>query len=88
MYTVIVKRKIERGLEKLPRNVQLLFRDLREELEAEGPIQAEWKNFSALADDDAYHCHLGYRHAACCRCEKGAIEIEVYYIGSREGAPY
>ncbi len=87
MYTVFVKRKITRVLEKLPRTVQLLFRDLRDELETEGPIQAEWKNFSALADG-AYHCHLGYRHAACWRCEKDTIEIEVYYVGSREGAPY
>ncbi len=35
-----------------------------------------------------YHCHLTYRYGACWSCEKDEIEIEVYYAGSREKAPY
>jgi hypothetical protein len=31
---------------------------------------------------------LAQRWVACWRWEKGEIEIEVYYAGSREKAPY
>jgi hypothetical protein len=31
---------------------------------------------------------LNYRYVACWTCRKNEIEIEVYYVGSREKAPY
>ena len=35
-----------------------------------------------------YHCHLSKDWVACWRWEKSTVEIEVYYAGSRENAPY
>lgn len=53
-YQVRIRRKLERGLLKLPPDVQKLF----------------------------------YRFVACWTCRKNEIVIEVYYVGSREKAPY
>jgi mRNA-degrading endonuclease RelE of RelBE toxin-antitoxin system len=86
-YEVRVKKKIARGLTKLPRDVQQLFFLLVTGLQDEGPIQKTWPNFSTLGDE-TYHCHLNYRYVACWSCRKGEITIEVYYAGSREKAPY
>jgi len=86
-YEVQIKRKIERGLRKLPFDVQQLFFLLVADLQADGPIQKTWRNFSPLGDD-RYHCHLNYRYVACWTCRRNQIAIEVYYVGSREKAPY
>ncbi len=86
-YEVKVKKKVARNLMKLPRNVKKLLFLLIEDLKSDGPIQKSWKNFSPL-DKDNYHCHLTYSYVACWTCRKGEIEIEVYYVGSREKAPY
>jgi mRNA-degrading endonuclease RelE of RelBE toxin-antitoxin system len=86
-YDIQIKRKVERGLLKLPADVQKLFFLLVADLEADGPIQKSWRNFSPLGND-RYHCHLNYRYVACWTCRKKEIAIEVYYVGSREKAPY
>ena len=86
-YQVRIKKKVDRGFKKLPENVQKLLFLLIEDLMAEGPVQKSWKNYSPL-EKDRYHCHLTYRHVACWTCRKGEIEIEVYYVGSHEKAPY
>lgn len=86
-YEVLIKQKIERGLFKLPSDVQKLFFLLVADLQANGPIQKGWRNFSALGTDQ-FHCHLNYRYVACWTCQKNAITIEVYYVGSREKSPY
>ena len=46
-----------------------------------------WPNFNKLSLDE-YHCHLAHKWVACWRIREGEIEIEVYYAGSRENAPY
>lgn len=86
-YTVTVKPKILRGVEKLPLHVREAFVALARDLGDKGPIQPRWRNFSALSDPGTYHCHLKYRYVACWRLH-GQNEIEIYYAGSREGAPY
>ena len=86
-YEVRIKKKVARGLTKLPSDVQKLFFLLVTDLQADGPIQKSWRNFSPLGKD-SYHCHLGYRYVACWTCRKTTIAIEVYYVGSREKAPY
>jgi len=57
------------------------------DLMAFGPVPSRWKNFSSLSATE-YNCHLSYQWVACWRHEKDTIEIEVYYVGSRENAPY
>jgi hypothetical protein len=61
----------------------LLLDDLKEN----GPIQPDWPNYSKLSEDK-YHCHLSYKWVACWTNKNGSIEIEVYYAGTRENAPY
>ena len=86
-YQVRIKTKIERGLRRLPANVQKLFFLLVSDLQADGPIQQTWRSFSNLGGN-RYHCHLNYKHVACWTCRKNEIVIEVYYVGSREKASY
>jgi mRNA-degrading endonuclease RelE of RelBE toxin-antitoxin system len=86
-YEIRIRRKVERGLRKLPSDVQKILYLLIADLQADGPIQKSWRNFSPLGQD-RYHCHLNYRYVACWTCRKGEIVIEVYYAGSREKAPY
>lgn len=67
----------------------LLVKDLRKK----GPIRSEWPNFSRLEKEKGmkpskYHCHLSHSWVACWSTKKRTIEIEVYYVGSREDAPY
>ena len=82
-----IKRKVEKSLKDLPEKVQVKFWVLIKELRLSGPIRRNWPNFSQLGKV-TYHCHLGYDWIACWRWEKATIDIEVYYAGSREGAPY
>ncbi len=86
-YQVRIENKVARKLTKLPLNVRKLLFLLIQDLKEDGPIQKTWKNFSSLGKDQ-YHCHLTYRHVACWSNPKGEITIEVYYVGSREKAPY
>ena len=50
-------------------------------------MQPRYSNFSKLAKE-RYHCHLSYNHVACWYNENGTYKVEVYYVGSRESAPY
>jgi len=86
-FQVRVKKKVARGLGKLPANIRQLLFLLVTDLQETGPNQKSWPNFSSLGED-RYHCHLTYRHVACWTYKKGEIFIEVYYVGSREKAPY
>jgi len=71
----------------MPVKEQKLFANLVEDLELKGPIRTEWPNFSKLGKNE-YHCHLSYSWVACWREEGQQMEIEVYYAGSHEKAPY
>ena len=86
-YQVRLKKKVARAICTLPRNVQQLLFLLIADLQASGPIQKSWQNFSSLGEG-RYHCHLTYRYVACWTYRKREIVIEVYYVGSREDAPY
>jgi mRNA-degrading endonuclease RelE of RelBE toxin-antitoxin system len=86
-YHVVIKKKVQKGFKKLPKNVLNKFFILAEQLKEQGPVTNNWRNFSKLGENE-YHCHLTYHWVACWRCEEGTIIIEVYYVGSRENAPY
>jgi mRNA-degrading endonuclease RelE of RelBE toxin-antitoxin system len=86
-YLVRIRERIVRSLGKLPKKVQKILYLLIADLESDGPIRKDWPNFSALGKG-RYHCHLTRRYVACWTCRKGEIVIEVYYVGSREKAPY
>ena len=86
-HAVRIKKKVARGLEKLPADVQKLLFLLMADLQTDGPILKSWRNFSPLGKD-RYHCHLNYCYMACWTCRNNEIVIEVYYVGSRGKAPY
>ena len=87
MWIVKTKNKQLKNLNKLPQDVCSLFAMLERDLKIYGPEQVKWKNYSKL-EGNKYHCHLNYRYVACWTAEKETITIEVYYVGSREKAPY
>jgi mRNA-degrading endonuclease RelE of RelBE toxin-antitoxin system len=87
-YAIVLKKAVKKNLRKLPLAVQQRFEALAIALRDSGPTGPHgWPNYSKLGENE-YHCHLTYHYAACWRCEKGTITIEVYYVGSRENAPY
>ena len=86
-YKVTIKKKAEKRLNNLPKQVKQLLFLLIADLQASGPIQKSWHNFSPLGKGK-YHCHLNYRHVVCWSHNAKEIKIEVYYVGSREKAPY
>jgi len=86
-YTIGIKKKVLKGLKKFPVSVQKKFKLLASDLREKGPIQSDWPNYSKLGEAE-YHCHLSYSWVACWRNEDNSIIIEVYYVGTRENAPY
>jgi mRNA-degrading endonuclease RelE of RelBE toxin-antitoxin system len=87
-YHVIFKKSVRKSLPVLPVNVQERFFALVDVLEASGPSGGHiFKNYSKLGENN-YHCHLTYHYVACWRHDNNTIFIEVYYVGTRENAPY
>lgn len=86
-YKVTIKKKVLKRLSKLPKKIQEFFKMLIDDLVTQGPMPQGWKNLSKLGQDE-YHCHLDYSWVACWTYVNGSFEIEVYYAGSREDAPY
>ena len=87
-HVVTVSKKIKKRLSNLPDHVVDRFTLLAETLRqfgATGPHT--WPNYGKLTKTE-YHCHLTYHYVACWRHEGNTITIEVYYVGSRENAPY
>ena len=86
-YQIKVRPKVLKSIERMPKAEQAKLALLVDELTATGPVQPQWPNYSKLSSTE-YHCHLSRKWVACWRHDKGTIEIEVYYAGSRENAPY
>lgn len=86
-FTVSIKKKAQKSLSKMPKEQRETFFLLVEDLETSGPFQPEWSKYSKLGKDE-YHCHLSLHWVACWKWLDGTAKIEVYYVGSRENAPY
>jgi len=86
-YEIVIKKRTRKQIEALPAKILRKLFFLLEDIQDTGPIQPKYKNFSKL-EENVYHCHLDYHWVVCWRCEKESIEVEVYYVGSRESAPY
>jgi hypothetical protein len=89
-WTVRFSKKAHKGLKKAPAHIQDAAYALLRDLEANGPAPgARWKNYSQLAQKGHHHCHLAYHWSACWVVIDAEIRfMEVYYVGSRENAPY
>ena len=64
MYTVLVKKKTIKDIEKLPVAIQKKLAMLIDDLRERGPIRSDWPNYSKLGKD-TYHCHLAHKWATC-----------------------
>lgn len=73
-------------MRKLPSNIASSAMALVADIETSGPARWNWDNYSKLSDG-SYHCHLTYRYVACWRAIY-TKSVEVYYVGTREKAPY
>ncbi len=86
-YLVTATKKVFKSFNKLPEHVQERLGLLLKQLSLQGPVASNWPNYSKLGEN-RYHCHLKFSYVACWVYEQGSIRIEVYYVGSRENAPY
>ncbi len=86
-YDVVMTKKATKGITKLPLNAQMNLAHLVDAIKKTGPVQPSFRNYSKLSQN-RYHCHLDYHWVACWQCENGQYVVEVYYVGSRESAPY
>jgi hypothetical protein len=84
-----------KAVRKLPIGLQATIAALVAEIEVVGPaLQGRgWRNFGKLKGRiDEYHCHLKNGRptfVACWRiAERSQQIVEVYYVGTHEGAPY
>lgn len=92
-WTVEVTSKVRRQIEKLPEQVRLSYAILANELATEGPYRKNWRHFGKLrGTQDTYHCHIESgrpTYVACWIVKNKSIHLlEVYYVGTHEGAPY
>lgn len=86
-YRVVILKKAQKNIDKLSLKAKMTFKRLLTDLRYNGPVQAKYKNYSKIGNV-TYHCHLDYHWVVCWRCEDGDLYLEVYYVGSRENAPY
>jgi len=81
-------QKAKKQIIKMPQREQSVLMRLVADLEIEGPILPQWKNYSKLGKN-THHCHLSYKWVACWQVDDSEVKlIEIYYTGSREDAPY
>lgn len=62
------------------------------DLSRHGPIMKDWPNYSVINKGKSpyHHCHLRKGKPTYVACWEVTIEnkIEVFYVGTHEGAPY
>jgi hypothetical protein len=88
MYKVLMSRKVARAVATMPKTQQERLALLVDDIRQNGPVRANWPNYSILAGTNTHHCHLSHKWVACwVETEKG-ITVEVTYAGSRGSAPY
>ncbi len=92
-WDVCLSNRAKSSYEKLKKNgtrpsIASLVNFLMLELESLGPIRSNWPSFGKLGDG-CYHCHLRKGRPTFVACWKvSENRIEVYYVGTHEGAPY
>ena len=87
--TVTLSKRVNKGLEKLPEKVKMAFFTLAREIEERGPVRGNWPNYGKLASKTQHHCHIKKGRPIYVACwEEKDKEIEVYYVGTHEKAPY
>ena len=88
--TVILLKRVEKALRKIPKPARYAFFTLIKEIEEKGPVRWNWSNYGRLSKTK-HHCHIKKgrpTYVVCWEEKNEEIEIEVYYVGTHEKAPY
>lgn len=87
-WKVTLTKKAAKQQLKLPENIRLILKALVLEIGQVGPVRGNWRNYGKLTD--GHHCHLkaGKPTYVACWRESGKKEVEIYYAGTHEKAPY
>ncbi len=90
-WSVIIKKKIEKQLIRLPKLVKTSLIALIKEIESYGPVRGNWPNYSRLSND-RHHCHLKKGQPTYVVIwevkDKSVSLVEIIYAGTHEKAPY
>lgn len=91
-WSVQIKDRAAKAANELPERYRLILVKLMRDLESQGPVRGDWPNYSKLGKD-RHHCHLKKMgkptYVACWDViDKERKVLEVYYVGTREKAPY
>lgn len=92
-WIVQVTSKARKQIEKLPESIRLAYITLARELTEAGPYRNNWNHFGKLrGSKNTYHCHIASgrpTYVACWEVKDKSIRLmEIYYVGTHEGAPY
>ena len=99
IWNIEFTRKAAKQVNKLSTRAKEALRLLVEDLKTQGPFPGKgWPHYSKLkaqkgqANEDRRHCHLirGKPTYVCCWVviDNKLKQIEVYYVGTHEKAPY
>lgn len=87
--------KAAKQAQQLDERVALVLQVLVDNLKTKGPAPGkQWHNYGKLygkRNEDKRHCHLiksSPTYVCCWEVNKSEKQIEVYYVGTHEKAPY
>ncbi len=76
---------------KLPEGVKVRVDAFVIDMQLNGPVRGNWKNYSKLSQN-THHCHVKSgrpTYVVCWEVKDSKLRIiEVYYAGTHENAPY
>lgn len=87
MYTVILNKTATKQRKRVPVSVKQIFEDALSQLTDKGPVLPDWVNSGTL-DDSIYHCRLNANWITYCKYKESSPEIEIFYVGRADQAPY
>ena len=89
IYQVSFTARAAKAGRQLPRTVKEQLALLAKEIELNGPVRGNWRNYGKLSSD-CHHCHIkrGRPTYVCCWRIIGERIVEIYYAGTHEKAPY
>jgi mRNA-degrading endonuclease RelE of RelBE toxin-antitoxin system len=90
-WTVRFTKKASKQTRALPEPIQHRLQALVQDLSTSGPVRGNWKNYGKLSRTE-HHCHIKSgrpTYVVCWEVIEHEIHVmEVYYVGTHEGAPY
>jgi len=95
-WNVTYSTKAKKQFDAMPEKIRERMTVLAKEISVSGPIRKNWHNFGNLEgkglSDNAYHCHLKKGKPTYVSCwyimNKELKNVEVFYVGTHENAPY